>query len=152
MEITINKGEKKPKMTYELFLWKFFSKIFGLLRIDMGMWKYSSSQIAHLVVGVKSFFSSNGVAIIVSPDNHPGRFKAYASLVDGDNKRAVFITYIYNNRGYGYDIIRYKNKWVASVNGKHVMLDVKRTPIFTYNLLPRLSEKMDIEKDVIIEL
>lgn len=154
MKITINKGEKKPKMTWYLFTWKFFlMKLVGLFSLPMTIWQYSKEIIAHRIVGKRSYFSKDGIAIVALPDQkHAGRFKFYAIVIEKGNKRAEFITVGYNNRKYSFKINRSRRSWICIIDGRAVEMEVSATPIFTYNLLPKLSERIEIKKDIIITL
>ena len=153
MEINIKSGDKSPVMNWLLFIWKYLTlTLFGMITVPMAMWGYSKKSVAHRLVGKKSYFSKDGVAIVTVPDNkHPGRFGVYAILISKDGNRREFITNIYNGRRYPYRIIRHANYWHVQVDGRSVAMGC-RPPLFTYNLLPQLSQRMSIEKPVTIKI
>lgn len=153
MEINIEPGKKSPVITLALFVWKYFTFVLlGLFTLPMQMWGYNKTPISHRLVGKRSYFSSDGAAIIARPDQkHPGRFALYAIVIEKNDHRAEFITHAYNDRRYPFKIIRHRNFWHVSVDGRSVVLECS-TPIFTYNLLPKLSDKMKIDKPVKIKI
>ena len=150
MKVTIETGSKEAIMTWALFVWKFLTlELFGLFGIPMSMWAYK--EVSHRIAGKKSYFSSSGVAIVATTDaHHPGRFRVYAIVIDGDDQRIEFIKYIYNDRKYSYKISRQRNSWFVMVDGTNIIMEVTRMPIIAHNLLPRLSDKLSIDKDISI--
>ena len=154
MNILIPEGLKEATMTWALFVWKFFTlTLFGLFNIPMAIWGYTKVLISHRIVGKRSYFSGDGAAIVAVPDNkHPGRFNFYASVIEKNNQRSELVCSGYNGRKYSYKIDRHKNAWAIMIDGHNVYMEVENTPIFTYNLPPKLSAKMTIEKEVEITL
>ena len=153
MNILIPEGLKEAAMTWALFVWKFFTfELFGLMSIPMGMWDYKDN-VAHRIAGKKSYFSKSGIAIVAATDSkHPGRFRVYAICLDGDAERIEFIKYIYNDRKYSYKISRRLNNWYIMVDGVNIMMETDGMPMMVHNLLPKLSQKLSIEKDIEITL
>ena len=149
MNIDIKQGTRKPALNWLLFSFKFLVlTLAGFFSLPMSIWAYTKYPVYHRILGKKSYFSKNGCALIACPDNHPGRFKIYATVIDGDTNIMEFICYVYNDRKYSFSLERRLNSWIVSVDGRYMALETKGVPVFTYNLLPHLSGKLEITEDV----
>jgi hypothetical protein len=142
MEIRIKSGYHVPVMTWALFVWKFFMKeLAGIFSVNMTLWDFTPNDVAHQVFAKKSYFSSDGVALLLNADSkHVGRYRLYAFAISGDTRIHEFVTYIYNGVDYKFAIEKYSKGWKVSVDNNNVLIETGSVPIFTYNELPKVNE------------
>jgi hypothetical protein len=155
MEIRIEKGEKKPALTWMLFkLMYFLVNLAGFFSLPIELWDYVKTATSHRIIGKKSYFSSSCAMIVAKVDRmHVGRFRVYGVVHSEGKRQHQYITSIYNDRKYSFDIKRYANYWLLSVDEKYLAMETRvKTPIFTHNMLPEVSEKFNLKKDAVIQL